>query len=376
VIRSYRIWEFSDLADCRQQDNIAAVSETILQAKIITRFPGNVRFERTSRYAIKIELTTATTETDQTQTQLTRCTSPPKNSLLSQAGLYRRVSASSSDPLIELIDYRSAPFEGDYFYWQEHTERAPVDDSRHNVCSTESSLCQKSLRKRTHLWPDDAVIGLDETRLHEPHDRSPEAQLKRRKLENANVENIHFGSRRVRLPYSKLCLAEERKSDDEHHEEMMRHHDIPTGVAPALSSTQADSSPPELRNGTEKVLCKKLDRAEKIQYPTPPLTPLTPFLSDFGARNQSVDASHTNTHASPLHHTRTGFKFSSQLSQHMIQHNYREFEAMALQGSTQQSHWDNVSFEKIFLGDSEAEDWHSSDVDGWSEEMNGLEVEQ
>lgn len=63
---------------------------------------------------------------------------------------------------------------------------------------------------------------------------------------------------------------------------------------------------------------------------------------------------------------------SFQLSQETIQHNYCEFEAIARKCRTEQPDVGDMSFEKIFLGDSELEDWQSSEMeieDGVSGEM-------
>jgi hypothetical protein len=36
----------------------------------------------------------------------------------------------------------------------------------------------------------------------------------------------------------------------------------------------------------------------------------------------------------------------------------------------------DMNFERIFLGDSEVEDWNCEDIDGLSEGMSGLEMDE
>jgi hypothetical protein len=60
---------------------------------------------------------------------------------------------------------------------------------------------------------------------------------------------------------------------------------------------------------------------------------------------------------------------------------YREFEEVAKRRmtdptSTLVSDVGDMNFERIFLGDSEVEDWNFEDIDGLSEGMSGLEMDE
>lgn len=121
------------------------------------------------------------------------------------------------------------------------------------------------------------------------------------------------------------------------------------------------------------MLSSGLDRTIGVKYSTPPCTPSTSSSNDLEPRRGSNGP--VNMRESPSRYSRAGCRFSPHLSQQMIQQNYREFEKMALRKLINEPCLGDMSFGKIFLDDGEAEDWHSSDLEGLSDEVNSMEAE-
>lgn len=342
--------------------------KTIIQAKIITPFPENVRFERTSRYAIKVALAHArevdsVTETHGAPTTLRWVIPPHKSTNSLQSHGFRHVPTSPPDSLVELVDRGPNP-DSEYCYWKGYAESAASGVSMYNVHDLELKPDQKAPRKRTNSSCEDNATCSDEDRMYSASD----IQLKRRKLEKTDMANNQVESSPTNLSYLMLQPAQDDTPDDEFCTRETRHSGISTNTAALSIKTDSPSS--QLQNESEKVIYKNPDRVRNEPYPTPPSTPSTlGSSSDYG--NYLFGVGHPGTHTSPIAQARNGFQSPWELSQHTIQHNYHEFKAMALRQSTKQADWGDASFEKIFLEESDAEQWHSSDVDDLDEEMDG-----
>ncbi|KAH7552928.1 hypothetical protein BM1_07901 [Bipolaris maydis] len=352
----------------RLEGNNLTVLETIIQAKIITLFPENVRFERTSRYAINVQLAHArevdsVTEIHGASTTPALVIRAHKRASSLQSHACRHVHTSPPDSLIKLVD-RSPDPDSECCYWKGYAEPAASGASMHNVHDLELETGQKAPRKRMNSSGEDKVTRPDENRMHSVTD----IQLKRRKLEKTDMADKQVESPPTSLSHVMLQSRQDDAPDDKFCTRETRHSGISMNT-PALSiKTYSPSS--QLQNESDKMIYEKPGRLRNEPYPTPPSTPYTPSSSsDYG--NYSFRIGHPGTHTAPMAQARNGFQSPYELSQHAIQHNYHEFREMALRQSTEQADWGDASFEKIFLEESDVEDWHSSDIDDLGEEMDG-----
>ncbi|XP_014556619.1 hypothetical protein COCVIDRAFT_26627 [Bipolaris victoriae FI3] len=352
----------------RLEGNNAAVLETIMQAKVITRFPKNVLFERTSRYVIKVELAHARevnsmTETHGVPTTLALVIPPHKSTNSLQSHGCRHVPTSPPDSLVELVDRGPDP-NSECCDSKEYVEPVASGVSMQNVHDPELETGKKAPKKRTNSSREDNAIHPDDNRTH----GAPDIQLKRRKLKKTDVADSQVESPPTDLSCSMLQSAQDDTPDDKFCTREMRRLSISINMAAPLIKTDSPSS--QLQNESEKVIYRKPDRVRNEPYPTPPSTPSSlASSSDYG--NYCSRVERPGTHTSQMAQARNGSLCLYELSQDTIQHNYHEFEAMALCQSTKQADWGDSSFEKIFMEESDAEGWHSSDVDDVDEEMDG-----
>ncbi|EUC42092.1 hypothetical protein COCMIDRAFT_29221 [Bipolaris oryzae ATCC 44560] len=352
------------------EGNTAAVLETIIQAKIITRFPEKVRFERRSRYAIKFNTVHArqfdsVTETHRALTTLILAIPPHKSTESLQLYGCRHGPTSLPDSLVDRVDRGPDPDPDSECYKKGYAESAASSVSMHNVHDLELEPGAKVSRKRTNSSHADNATRADENFMNS----APDIQLKRQKLEKNNMADSHVESPPTNLPYPMLQSMQDDTPDAKSWTRESRHSGVLMNTA--TFSIKIDSPSSQLQNESDEVIHKKPNRVRNERYPTPP--PSTNSMlgssSDYG--NYFHEAGHPCTHTSPIAQGRNGPRSPWELSQDTIQHNYHEFEAMALCQSKNQADWGDASFEEIFMEESDAEDWRSSDLDDLGEEMDG-----
>lgn len=176
-----------------------------------------------------------------------------------------------------------------------------------------------------------------------------------------------------------LQCVKTRSSEDEEHKGMVRRLSDPFHAALTLVLSRLS---PELSNAANeplKELCEEPERTATLQCPTPPRRASDSKYSDRGSPDSASDASDIDVPGPSRTTITSGPKHSSELSQEIIRHNYEEFMEAARRKRLEQPDVGDMSFEKIFLADSEAESWHSSDVgdaSGLSGYMSGLDIDE
>ena len=179
-------------------------------------------------------------------------------------------------------------------------------------------------------------------------------------MQNLHCPNAEVSGRSAKKRSNSLWESETLSPGDR------LHHSYSSGPSTELKRRKLDQTD---TTEMERALSDRPDRAMGIQYPTPPCTPLTSDLEDPDHRARLTSPVYTRAS-----HTRTDFEFPSQLSQQTIQRNYEEFEKIALRKLIDEPC--DLSFEKSTVGDSEAEAWHSSGLEGLSDEINDMEPER
>jgi hypothetical protein len=228
-----------------------------------------------------------------------------------------------------------------------------------------------------------------------------------------------------------LDCIERGKSSDQHQQNFIRrlsvpifdameltHDEVDITLSKQLSElSQATRKMGELNDKAEKLLQEKRTEATPVQQPTPPPSLDSDAWAELDAEilleKKKLEASFVHTpRSSDTGSTSSDTTYSFpelrllrqnaddraiDLKQEQIQANYAEFEENAKCEAATDSRKDSVAtgstdtvgdmdFERIFLGDSDAEDsWHLSDISvgledvdglsGLSGDMDGLEVE-
>ena len=162
-------------------------------------------------------------------------------------------------------------------------------------------------------------------------------------------------------------------------------------TAPTVSATKLPQPQDEDRQKSH------IEKEKTVVLPpTPPMEQHDSFLlrspSPICLTSESEESgsisSNSATNASGLGAQQRGHGDSAkrhrhlnELSQDEIQKNYREFEAAAQRRMMDPTYAPvrdvgDMNFERIFLGDSEAEDLSLGDIGGLSEEMSGLDMDE
>ncbi|KAG9193470.1 hypothetical protein G6011_03505 [Alternaria panax] len=352
-----------------QAPDSPTTSETLVQASIVTQFPDNVRFERVSRYIVRVEVVN-TLQVDEMQDKYR-----PQTKDISTPHMppYTGMSCLETGPLRKIRQHR---------------------DLQAGLSEASRKHRPDTPKKRKALLRTTSYDGVSTAEL--VHDESGTC-LKRPKLELLRDTDVHAAL--VDLQNDQTAV-EECKAMLEALETFRRHVESRTAsterlpsevalrlhvaVAPALHLVYAAikeelSTLKDLKGDDchTPVKGKGIPVIPVGQMPTSPETPMEP---DSRYCSASESASHTSdfditkpivgtSSARPLH--------SAELSQDEIQKNYREFEEIAKRRKsdpTTASSCDvgDMDFERIFLEDSEVEG--VSGVSGLSDGIDGLMV--
>ncbi|KAL1799300.1 hypothetical protein ACET3X_003337 [Alternaria dauci] len=362
-------WDsFSKLFRAQAPDT-PTLSETLVQASMVTHFPDNVRFECVSRYAVKVQVV------DTLQV----------NGMPDE---YRPQTEVTSPPLTPPYVSESCPKKPASHKLQRHCDLEPsfLESSKKHLPDS-----PKKRKAVLHSTSDDGMPPAE--LVYEGSD----PDLKRQKLELRSDIDMLAGIVKWHDQHSAMdeCEAvleavetfrqnvESRTSSVERgpSEVVLR---LQMAVAPALHLVYS-----AIKKELSDLSDLKLDNyctpvKEKKEVPLSPGGQLaTPPESPMKARTSFASASESSSNASILDTTNPAVEVkgahdscSSKLFQNEIQKNFREFEEAAKRRKTDpttaSSHdVGDMDFERIFLEDSEVEG-----VSGLSDDMDGLTVDE
>lgn len=365
-------WDkFSELFRAQAPDT-PTTSETLIQASIVTKFPEDVRFERVSRYVVKVEIV------DTLQVHAV----PDE---------YRPQTEDASTPPIP--SYISEP-------WSNNLASPRLQQHRDSKPAFFGALRKRfpdSPKKRKAVLRSTSYDGMSPVEL--VYDES-DTDVKRQKLALRDDIDMHaatFESQRYQSAVEECEVVLEaldtfRQNVENRTTSVEREPSevalrLYAAVAPAFHVVYAAIKKELLELKDPKDDCCHTPVKEKKeipiiptgQVPTPPDSPME-SRSSFASTSESAsntsipNIANSAMELSSPHHLR-----SSELSQDEIQKNYREFEEVAKRRKTDPTTTfscdvGDIEFERIFMEDSEVEG--VSGLSGLSDGMGGLMVDE
>lgn len=379
-----------------------------MQANLTTQFPEGVQLERASRYAIKVEVvdacrfgTTVEKHGKQHKSPLDTHMQPRRGTRINQLFLRRRRLCSRlldcpPQALPSSIEQRCSV--DSYSDPGMSSENATAETEMQDLAHSEAPLDSHSPRKRKISLCENVVSKPEELCSNELHEYSSEVDLKRRKMKQPDVTNSlvaltplnqsglvscpsegHEPDTILKAFDTLLQCVKTRSPQDEEHKGMVRRLGDPVHAALTLVLASVRFQLSDSTNGPPKEACEKPESTATLQCPTPPRRASDSRYSDRGSPDGTSNPSDIDVPGPPKINITSGSKHFSELSQEIIRHNYEEFMEVARRKTLEQPDVGDMSFEKIFMGDSEAESWHSSDVgdaSGLSGDMSGLDIDE
>lgn len=365
-------WDkFSELFRAQAPDT-PTTSETLIQASIVTKFPGDVRFERVSRYVVKVEIVDTLQVhaiPDEYRPQTEDASTPPIPSYISEPW-----SNNLASPRL-----------------QQHRDSKPAFFGALRKCFPDSPKKRKAVLRST------SYDGMSPVEL--VYDES-DTDVKRQKLalrddidmHAATIESQRYQSAVEECEVVLEALETFRQNVENRTTSVEREPSevalrLYAAVAPAFHVVYAAIKKELLELKDPKDDCCRTPVKEKKeipiiptgQVPTPPDSPMesrSSFASTSeSASNRSIPKiANSAMELSSPHHLRL-----SELSQDEIQKNYREFEEVAKRRKTDPTTTfscdvGDIEFERIFMEDSEVEG--VSGLGGLSDGMGGLMVDE
>ncbi|KAF1836078.1 hypothetical protein BDW02DRAFT_256683 [Decorospora gaudefroyi] len=196
----------------------AKVTKTQIKAHLVTHFPGNVRFERTSRYEIKIDVVQSCHPVVATNHQL-QLPQTPKSPWVPS---YSSTPLSKTRPLEPdcpvTSDHANTPWDSKLFDAKEidkaHIfQSVTADTLMKDVVMSDSASEPLSPKKRKAIA---TPVDLDEGRTRGTLAKDPETDLKRRKLENtihAAEAHLHTAALLTADAHRRLCDLQPTRAD-------------------------------------------------------------------------------------------------------------------------------------------------------------------
>ncbi|KAI4689777.1 uncharacterized protein J4E84_003957 [Alternaria hordeiaustralica] len=392
------------------------VSETIVQAKMVTQFPGHVRYERVLRHAVKGEVmdiyqVVATPDDDRPQQEEPSTPWVPS---------YTSTPLSKTRPRQARIPSLHECWNEAFAYFRRQSDKSLDDEADISATSiadasvlSDPDLPAESPRKRKAPFRSTSLDGASTLK---PADHESDTCLKRQKVESSGHFHMLTTSTSTEvIELQKKCaaiaqdVAAMRKqlgplgqpvngSDYDvlrHSEDIVRR--LREAVGPSRPSTPTVSATKLSQPQGEDRQKSLIEKGKAVVLPpTPPmeqhdsllprsLSPicLTSESEESGSisSNSAIDASGLGGQQRGHGDNARSHRHSNELSQDEIQKNYREFEAAAQRRMTDPTYAPvsdvgDMNFERIFLGDSEAEDLSLGDISGLSEEMSGLDMDE
>jgi len=387
----------------------------VIEARTVVEFPESVRFERVSRYAIKISVATSTQRTTTLDQHVSQANTPKKR----WAHSYTNSPVSKTRPHgIGPRKWINSPLDNSV---NEHQSMAADKDLKDvnpvtippiiEIITSAGSVATVSPKKRKSSLSDAAILAIDTAT------DKMEASFKRQKLEESedgrsDTSTLSAGHEPVE-PHPTLAVVPQmtQRSSPKNHEEK----ELPTKLSYRTenindilqryriihdpASFLPKDRPSKTANNETITVASARYTTPPRRCPTPPFSTASPQVSPrtvsltaaigpsprkplrlpssptYSQSNKRVDSCHFQSLA------------TADLSQRQIQSNYREFEEWAMRKKTRGlGDVGDLQFERIFLGDSE-EEWGSwgedadadadadDDVDGLSEDISGLDLE-
>ena len=340
----------------------------MIEARTLMEFPKSVRFERVSRYAIKISVATFTQRTTALEQDTSQANTPKKpwvpsytNTPVSKTR-HRGVSPCKGidTPLDNWVNkHQSTAADKDLNYVNQ-----AIVTSIPEIITSDGSVATGSPKKRKSSLSDATTLATDT-----PTDKL-ETSFKRQKLEGSedgrsDTSTLSAGHEPVELESTLDVVSRvtQRSSPKNHEEEesptkplhqtenindILKQYRINHDPA-SFSSKDQSSKTSSIINPQISPRTVSLTALIGTSPRQPSQLPPSPRCSQ---SNKRVDSCHLQSLATADH-----------LSQRQIQSNYREFEEWAKHKKTRGlDDVGDMQFERIFLGDSE-EEWGS-----WGEE--------
>ena len=383
---------------------------------MVTQFPGHVRYERVLRHAVKGEVM-----------DIYQVVATPNEYIPQQEEPSTPWVPSYTSTPLSKTRTRKARISSLYEYWDEafayfrrQSDESLDDEADISATSiadasvlSDPEVPAESPRKRKGPLRS---TSLDGTSTLKPADHESDTCLKRQKMEASSDLHIHTTSTSIAIIELREKLATIAQDVDamrkrldpfgqpvngndydvlQHSDEIVRRLREAIGLtppsAPTVSATK--SSQPQGEDRQKSHIEKE---KTVVLPPTPPMEQHDSFLvrspSPICLTSESEESgsisSNSATNASGLGAQQRGHgdsakrhRHSNELSQDEIQKNYREFEAAAQRRMMDPTYAPvrdvgDMNFERIFLGDSEAEDLSLGDIGGLSEEMSGLDMDE
>ncbi|CAO2647443.1 Nn.00g083650.m01.CDS01 [Neocucurbitaria sp. VM-36] len=388
------------------------VTETVLSCQVVTPFPDGVRFERTSRYCIKLDVVQPECHNDAADIhhhirrpdspmeadwmQLDASTTPSRN----RQDTPRRSEGRffSHMPLDRGAGLREG--EENYRVLTRATAAASVlQDILFPVLNSQSHSPTKRKASQPQQLPPFRYVTIKTLKDCDLD------EYKRRKLGHGTVLNASSDGRSspstewqpTRLPLKKDTAQTDRYFDSTHDNadaqstSFTSHHMPEAHGQPPLSLTMPDS-PTSPTSHQHQSIASRLKGKAKVYLLNSKHAATRPASSGPSPEHTDSDNSSAPDISPPNTATESSHsKQSTELSQEQIQQNYVEFEQKAKRKAAEKAYYastipnfdgivsptDEVDrdIERAFLADSEAEDW-DSDVDGLSEELENLDMEE
>ncbi|KAI4628175.1 hypothetical protein J4E80_002313 [Alternaria sp. BMP 0032] len=392
------------------------VSETIVQAKMVTQFPGHVRYERVLRHAVKGEVV------DIYQVVATPDDYIPQQEEPSTPWVpsYTSTPLSKTRPRKARVSSLHEYWNEAFAYFRRQSDKSLDDEASISATSiadasvlSDPDLPAESPKKRKASLRSTSLDGASTLK---PADYESDTCLKRQKVESSgHLHMLTTSTSTEVIELQKKCaaiaqdVAAMRKQlgplgqpvNGSDHDVLRHSEDIVRRLREAVGSSRPSTptiSATKLPQPQGEDRQRSPIEKEKavVLPPTPPmeqhdsLLPRSPSpicLTSESEESGSI-SSNSATNASGLGAQQRGHgdsatrhRHSNELSQDEIQKNYREFEAAAQRRMTDPTYAPvgdvgDMNFERIFLGDSEAEDLSLGDISGLSEDMSGLDMDE
>ncbi|KAI4682258.1 uncharacterized protein J4E88_005148 [Alternaria novae-zelandiae] len=404
-----------EVKEYKTKGDTQTVSETIVQAKMVTQFPGHVRYDRVLRHAVKGEVM------DIYQVVATPDDYIPQQEEPSTPWVpsYTSTPLSKTRPSKARIPSLHESWNEAFAYFRRQSDKSLDDEADISATSiadasvlSDPDLPAESPRKRKAPLRSTSLDGASTLK---PADYDPDTCLKRQKVESfghlhmltasTSTEVIELQKKWAAIAQDAFAamrkqlgpLGQPVNGNDcdvlRHSEDIVRRLREAVGLSSPTAPTVSTTRLPQPQDEDQQ---KSHNEKGKIVAlpPTPPMEQHDSFLlrspSPICLTSESEESgsisSNSATNASGLGAQQCGHgdsakrhRHSNELSQDEIQKNYREFEAAAqrrMTDPTPVSDVGDMNFERIFLGDSEAEDLSLGDISGLSEEMSGLDMDE
>ncbi|KAI4949417.1 hypothetical protein J4E91_005156 [Alternaria rosae] len=385
-----------EVKEHRAKVDTSRVSETIVQAKTITQFPDDVRFERVSRYAVKGEVM-----------DIRRVDATPDNHTPQQKEFQTPWVPSYTSTPLSKTRRRKAPV-------------SPSPDEKADFLATSITdafmlsgpdLPAGSPKKRKASLRSTSFDG---TSTLQSADHESNAYLKRQRLESSGDIHLLTTSTSTEVIALQKKLAAIAQDVDamckrlnppitqvygngsdvlRYSEDIVRrlreavassHPSVPTVFATDILQQQGEDRQKSLIGKGKIVVLPPTPALEQYdsllpRSSSPICLTSEPDDSDAISPNSAINVSSLGAQQPGHGGSANRRRHLTELSQDEIQKNYREFEAVAQRRMTDPTYAPvgdvgEMNFEHIFLGDSEVEDLSLGDIDGLSEEMSGLDM--